>query len=106
MSTCTCGRRGGNRRFSSFLSSSPVLAWLDVDLLIDLSAALLTDLSFSQRQGAVSCPRSAAGLVPEAVVVVFDQVRPLEQRVVVAGTGPRHSPQPPGHAPQAIGAGQ
>jgi hypothetical protein len=45
--------------------------------------------------------RSAAGLVPETVVVVFDQVWPLEQRVVVAGTGLGRSQQQVGDAPQA-----
>src|SRR5215472_10527096 len=45
----------------------------------------------------------AAGLVPEAVVVVFDQVWPIEQRVaVVAGSGLERSPQQAGHAPDAI----
>jgi hypothetical protein len=44
-------------------------------------------------------PRSAAGLIPEAVVVVFDQVWPLEQRVVVARAGLGHSPQQAGDAP-------
>ncbi len=47
-------------------------------------------------------PRSAVGLVPEAVVVVFDQVWPLEQRVAVAATGLGRSPQQAGNAPQEI----
>src|SRR6266700_6570057 len=50
-------------------------------------------------------PRSAVGLVPEAVVVVFDQVWPLEQRGAVAATGLGRSPQQAGNAPQEIATG-
>jgi hypothetical protein len=47
---------------------------------------------------------SAAGLVPEAVVVVFDQVWPVEQRVVAAGAGFGRALQQVGQVPQAIAA--
>jgi hypothetical protein len=43
------------------------------------------------------------GLIPEAVIVVFDQVWPLEQRVAVAAVGLERSPQQAGNAPQAGG---
>jgi hypothetical protein len=41
-------------------------------------------------------------LVPQAIVIVFDQVWPLEQRVVAASAGLGHSPQQADDAPQAI----
>jgi hypothetical protein len=47
----------------------------------------------------------AVGLVKEAVVVVFDQVRSLEQRVAAAAVGRGRSPQQAGDAPQAIATG-
>jgi len=41
--------------------------------------------------------------MPEAVVVVFDQVWSREQRVVEAATGLGYSPQQAGNTSQAIG---
>src|SRR5262249_45505706 len=49
---------------------------------------------------------SAVGMVPEAVVVVFDQVRTLEQRGMVAAGGLGGPPQRAGNAPPAQETGK
>lgn len=49
--------------------------------------------------------RSAVGLIPEAVIVVFDQVWSLEQRVAVIAASLEHSPEQAGNAPQVIATG-
>src|SRR5216683_564403 len=49
-------------------------------------------------------PSPAAGLVPEAVVVVLHQVGPLEPRVVEVAVVPGHAVQQAGQAPQTATA--
>jgi len=49
-------------------------------------------------------PRSALGIVQEAVVVAFDQVGAVEQRVAVDAGHLGHPPRQASHAPSAVAA--